>query len=156
MRFFKVTYGKKDDIEDPSVSNNSNTKEELLKLWETSAQMANSVSERRDKTNNWFITLHIAIFGLLVSCPFERIKYVSILGIILAVVWIILLSNYRKLNSAKFKVICEIEEQFSIKPFSEEWNFLKEDACYTGFTKIEFLLPVIAIILYIILIHFKL
>lgn len=49
-------------------------------------------------------------------------------GILVAFVWWMQLRSYRDLNSAKFKVINDIEDRhFEIKVFSQEWLELKKD-----------------------------
>ena len=52
----------------------------------------------------------------------------ALAGIVLAAAWFILLRSYRDLNSAKFAVINQIEENhLPIHPFADEWRSLKED-----------------------------
>ena len=39
-------------------------KQLALAQWQTCVEMANAVSQRRDATNNLFVTLHLAVVGL--------------------------------------------------------------------------------------------
>lgn len=43
------------------MENNKSPKELLLAQWQTCVEMADSISQRRDKMNNIFVTLNLAI-----------------------------------------------------------------------------------------------
>lgn len=123
-----------------------------IKLWEVCANMANSVSERRDSMNKWFITLQVAVMGFAFTN--EDKAFISYIGVALSIIWFCLLLNYRRLNNAKYKVICHIEKDLPASPFCKEWEILKQMKCYVGFTKIETILPFMALVIYIILLYF--
>ena len=42
-------------------------KQLALAQWQTCVEMANAVSQRRDATNNLFVTLHLAVVGVLMA-----------------------------------------------------------------------------------------
>lgn len=101
-------------------------KEEIiLAQWQTCVEMANSVSQRRDSMNNIFITLNLAL-TTAVSFKFT-IKSILILvvGILLCLLWILFIKNYKQLNSAKFEVINRLELQLPARPFNNEWETLQ-------------------------------
>jgi predicted RND superfamily exporter protein len=85
----------------------------------------------------FFLTLHTGLAGfaaLVISRPVgiphsERfgLTLTGAVGLILCAAWWLLLRSYRLLNSAKFKVINEIEEGFELRPFSREWERLKQE-----------------------------
>lgn len=134
------------------IITNQNEKdiEIILEQWKTCVEMANSVSQRRDAMNNIFITLNLAVVTAI-SFNFE-IKSLFILGagIIVSIIWILFIRNYKLLNTEKFKVINEIENKLPVKPFNTEWEKLKINKKYRDSTKLENVLPIIFIILYII------
>lgn len=130
-------------------SSGENIVDTHIKLWEICANMANSVSERRDSMNKWFITLHVAVLGFAFTND-DKIL-ICYIGIALSIIWFCLLMNYRNLNKAKYKVICDIEKSFPVTPFIEEWKILKQMPCYVGFTKIETFMPFLALITNLIL-----
>lgn len=59
----------------------------VLTEWQTCVQMADSVSKRRDTTNNLFVTLNLA---LLAASPWNQSAkslLIMALGIILCILW---------------------------------------------------------------------
>ena len=119
------------------IITNQNEKdiEIILEQWKTCVEMANSVSQRRDAMNNIFITLNLAVVTAI-SFNFE-IKSLFILGagIIVSIIWILFIRNYKLLNTEKFKVINEIENKLPVKPFNTEWEKLKINKKYRDSTK---------------------
>ena len=104
--------------------------ETLLAQWQTCVDMANSVSQRRDTMNNLFVTVNLAIIAA-VSLTFEfKSMFILMAGIVLCILWILFIRNYKLLNSAKFKVIQQIEEALPVSPFKVEWEVLKKNKKY--------------------------
>ena len=132
---------------------NADVKTEIiLAQWQTCVEMANSVSQRRDTMNNIFVTLNLAIIAA-VSINWD-IKALVILtsGIVVCVIWMKFIYNYKLLNTAKFNVINEIEKKLPVAPFNDEWRILKNNKKYKDSTKLEKILPVMFIILFLIVI----
>lgn len=133
------------------MDNINDSKDELLLAqWQTCVEMANSVSQRRDTMNNIFITLNLAIMAA-VSIVWD-IKSILILvaGIVVCVLWLLFIRNYKQLNSVKFDVINKIEKDLPAQPFCDEWEKLKNNKKYMDGTKLERYLPVMFIVLYVI------
>ena len=127
------------------------SKEELLLVqWQTCVEMANSISQRRDTMNNIFITLNLAIMAA-VSIVWD-IKSILILvaGIVVCVLWILFIRNYKQLNAVKFEVINKMEKSLPYQAFNEEWEKLKRNKKYMDGTKLEKFLPIMFIILYVV------
>lgn len=122
----------------------------LLAQWQTCVEMANFISQRRDTMNNIFITLNLAIMAA-VSVVWD-IKSILILaaGIVVCILWILFIRNYKLLNTAKFEVINDIEKALPCQPFNNEWDKLKCNEKYRDGTKLERLLPIMFILLYIV------
>lgn len=132
------------------MTNNDSKDELLLAQWQTCVEMANSISQRRDAMNNVFVTLNLAIMAA-VSIVWD-IKSILILvaGIVVCVLWILFIRNYKQLNSAKFDVINKIEKELPCQPFCDEWEKLKINKKYMDGTKLEKALPIMFIVLYVV------
>jgi len=132
----------------------------IINQYKLYIEMTNCISERRDKTNNFFLTLNTLIIGILgffydqipLFTPRWLIIFPALLIIILSIIWFLLILNYRNLNSAKYKVICEFEKNLPTTPWSTEWYLLgegKEHKNYVPLTEIEKFIPLVFICLYI-------
>ena len=128
----------------------TNEKEEiLLAQWQTCVEMANAISERRDTMNNLFVTLNLAIVTAISFMWDTKTIFLLIAGIIVCIVWILFIQNFREMNRAKFEVINKIEVRLPIKAFDDEWKSLKKSKKYIEGTKLEKVLPFAFGILYI-------
>ncbi len=126
-------------------------REVLLAQWQTCVEMANSVSQRRDTMNNIFVTINLALIAA-VSLAFDfKSIFLLAAGIVLCFVWKRIITNYRLLNSAKFKVILELEEKLAATPFGDEQKILSACPKYHDGTKLETILPILFIVLYVVL-----
>lgn len=122
----------------------------ILAQWQTCVEMANSVSQRRDTMNNIFVTLNLALIAA-VSINWDiKSLFILIAGIVICVIWLLFIRNYKLLNKEKFNVINDIEKKLPVKPFNDEWNKLKENKKYKDGTKLEKTLPIMFILLYVI------
>lgn len=125
--------------------------ESLLAQWQTCVEMANSVSARRDTINNLFVTLHLALITTIAVIWDTKAYPILGLGGILCVLWFISIGNYRKLNQAKYDVICEIEKHLPAQPFNVEWGYVKKRKFYIEGTQIEKWVPIMFLIVYFII-----
>lgn len=132
--------------------NKANTyikKEILLAQWQTCVEMANDVSKRRDKMNNLFVTLNIAIIAAITYVWDTKTLFLICTGIVVCIVWILFIRNFRELNRVKFKVINMIEILLPVHAFSEEWNLLTKSKKYIEGTTLEKTMPVVFIFVYV-------
>ena len=127
-------------------------KDKVLAQWQTCVEMANEVSDRRDTTNNLFATLNLGIIATISIIWDVKTFLLAVAGIVICSFWIVFINNYKALNKAKFEVILKLEKELPIKPFDDEWNFVKNNKKYIESTKLEKVFPVIFMILYIIII----
>lgn len=130
------------------------TREILFEQYKLYVEMSNEISKRRHQTNSFYISLSsaiIALFSLITvkigTINSEFISLLPIFGLITCFIWFTHLKSYKKLNSAKFKIINKIEEQLPCKGFSDEWEILGKDR-YKRFTDIEKYVPIIMGVLY--------
>lgn len=127
----------------------------LLEQWKTCVDMANTVSQRRDTMNNWFITLNIGMFVTLSTNYSIKCILGSLLGIVLCFIWLGFIKNYKRLNTEKFKIINDIEKKLPEQPFNLEWNELNKHPKYIKCTTLESCLAWMFIAIYILLLAFS-
>ena len=131
-----------------SVKEADNKIDILLAQWQTCVEMANCVSQRRDMMNNIFVTLNLAIVAAVSLVWSFKSLFLLIAGLVVCVIWLFFIRNFKLLNSAKFQVINNLEESLPSAPFSDEWKELKSNKKYMDGTKLEKSLPITFIILY--------
>ena len=122
----------------------------ILAQWQTCVEMANSISQRRDTMNNIFVTLNVAIIAAVSITWNIKSLFILIAGIVVCVIWLLFIRNYKLLNTEKFNLINSIEKNLPVQPFNDEWEKLKNNKKYTDGTKLEKTLPIMFIILYIV------
>lgn len=137
-------------------------KEHLLAQYQLYVENMEKISDRRQNANNYFITINtvlISFMGVLLQTKlFEPIPWikslVALIGIIICVVFWFLLRSYKQLNTGKFKVIHEIEQNLPASIYDYEWTILgegKDRKLYFPFSHIEMVIPWIFGIVYVIL-----
>jgi len=119
----------------------------ILALYNTAVEMADRTSARRAGANSFFLTLNTvlaAVVGIVSSArkppphgnlpTFDAFGLVltAVAGIVLALAWRALLKYYRRLNSAKFDVINELEKRLPVHPYTDEWKTLHPDETIGG------------------------
>jgi hypothetical protein len=126
----------------------------LLEQYKLFVETSLDVTSKRLESNKFHLTLNSIVFGiasyLTTLNQYAVIILFSAIGMLISVVWVKNILAYKELNSAKFKVIHELEDYLPACLFKcEENHYLKK---YHGLTSTEKLYPIIFIILYIILI----
>lgn len=94
-----------------------------LELYKLAVEMADRISARRGLANTFFLTVNTGLAALLGGTALRW--YVAAAGIVFALAWWWLLQSYRRLSSAKFRVITALEPDLPIQLFSEEWRYLE-------------------------------
>lgn len=124
-----------------------NKEQIILNQWQVCVEMANSISQRRDTSNNVFITLNIAFSGFMLNSSASLIL-LCFIGFILCIIWFSFINNFKRLNREKFAIIKKLEEYLPTKPFTDEEIALLNDKKYENFTDLECLFPFIFGIFY--------
>jgi hypothetical protein len=137
----------------------------LLTQYLKFVEMADKISDRRSIANMFFLTLNtaflsaIGISNILIerqSCNLYLILSMLVVAIAFCFMWFRLIISYRDLNTAKFKVIHEIEQRLPARMFDAEWEAVERgenNKLYFPFTHIEKYIPWVFIVLYLFLIY---
>ena len=127
---------------------------EQYKLYVTSAE---NISNRRQTANAFFVTVNTALVSLAGYLNFGADRLldfywlISFAGIVISYMWYRLIRSYKDLNTAKFKVVHEIEKNLPISPYDAEWEAVgrgENSKLYLPFTHIEIFTPWVFIILH--------
>ncbi|CAK7056143.1 hypothetical protein [Tissierella sp.] len=137
--------------------------EMLLEQYKLFVDSAHKVTEQRNSTNKFYISLLSGIITAMILF-FEKIAsddylevilfVVGCLGTMLCYAWYSNIKAYKQLNSAKFKVIHEMEQYLPISCFDREWEILgrgENKDKYLKLTSIEEKLPILLAIPYILI-----
>ena len=136
--------------------------EHLLEQYKIYINSAEKISDRRQKSNEFFLTLNSTLVALLgyIATKMDNadMMYVllssSIIGIAMCYLWYRTVRSYKGLNSGKFKVIHAIERRLPLALYDTEWEILdrgKDKKIYWPFSHIELLVPWIFIAIYSVL-----
>lgn len=134
----------------------------LLEQYKQYLDMADKISERRSSSNAFFLTVNAGLisgFGIADLSSHKTPILLFIAGgssaILLCYWWFRLISAYRDLGTAKFKVVHEIENSLPIRPFDAEWEAVgrgEDKKLYWPFTHIERRIPWVFMCLYVLVI----
>lgn len=137
--------------------------EHLLDQYKIYINATEKISDRRQKTNEFFLALNTALVALLGFIATKTsqseitlmIGVSAIAGVTICYLWYRIIASYKGLNSAKFKVIHAIEMRLPLALYDTEWEMLgrgKDKKVYWPFSHIELHVPKIFIVIYIALI----
>jgi len=144
----------------------------ILEQYKLFVEMADRVSAKRGQANMFYISLLSGII-VAISAIIEKKLFVdfstvinfsiSLLGLIICFIWRRTILSYRTLNTAKFKVIHEMEIHLPFACYDKEWEYLIGDKKnkYTQLTASETYIPIIltlpfiALLIYSIILMFK-
>ena len=134
----------------------------LLKQYEIFVKTADDITVRRLQTNKFYLAILLGLFTIagflnkngMTGVLNEQIILIliSIIGIALSAIWYINIESFKLLNSAKFKVILEMEKELPCQCFGKEWDYRvgeDESKAYPIFTKIEKFLPIMMGVIYL-------
>jgi hypothetical protein len=122
--------------ETESLDLDSKESEHLFEQYKLAVEMASRVTQQRQATNRFFITIISALaaaYGVLFTGINQNGELVEAVRFVLPGVvvfitflWSQSLKYSKALNSAKFTVINKIEERLPASVFRTEWNIMKE------------------------------
>ena len=122
--------------------------EVLFGQYKLAVEMADRISGRRQAANAFFAPIVAALTvtngsDLVTEGPWSYL--VSTVSVLICVLWWQLLLTYRRLNSAKFRVIHELEEYLPASLFSVEevYYTAPEGPRHIALSKIESAIPLL-------------
>jgi hypothetical protein len=135
----------------------------LLEQYKLFVETSQRVSEKRQNSNNYLLTLNsslVTLFVVFLSTFGHHWWNVLIpaTGLIVCFIWYSLVDSYKDLNKAKFDVIHELENQLPVALFRHEWwvcghNRKSKDKTvedtYVPLTHLERWIPIAFAVLYI-------
>lgn len=127
----------------------------LFEQYKICVEMADKISERRNSSNTFFLTLHTLLIGIA-SFVYEKGPKVTnlwlnvfplIAALALCYVWWRLIRSYRQLNTVKYRIIGEYECKLPSSPYwKAEWTALgkgKNPKLYKPLTDVEHWIPIL-------------
>lgn len=152
-------------VENVKTSHSERNQKAILEQYKLYVEMMDRSSSRRIQMNSFYTTLLSGLLAFITVATnkdiiqFQNTKFqaaslvaIASLGIFLCFSWYMNIQSYKQLNSSKFKVINELEQQLPFACFTKEWEVLKRDSRYKGYltqTYVEKLLPAVLAIPYI-------
>jgi hypothetical protein len=113
-----------------------------LRIYELYERSVHGISDRRQLANSFYLTICTVVVGYQVQ--FGENALLTVAGVAICGLWLRAIKSYRDINSAKFKVIHEIEALLPLRPYTAEWERLDEGKnphTYKPFASIEGVIP---------------
>ena len=133
-------------------------KADLLEQYKLYVESAERVSERRVSANNYLLTVNaflVTLYGLLAASPYKGswAFLVPVAGVLVSLTWYRIITSYRDLNTVKFRVIHELEQEMPAALYTYEWHKAEEGRgnVYHPLTHLERWVPFIFMLLYVLL-----
>lgn len=132
----------------------------LLEQYKLFVHMADEISARRATANNYFLAVNsllVPLSGAISALAAKLAAWqvvIPIAGIILCATWFVLIRSYRTMNTAKFKVIHELEQRLPAALYDREWELAEHGRtlAHIPFAKVEQFVPVVFVVLYLVLV----
>jgi hypothetical protein len=113
---------------DSTYPENEKWHSHLLDQYKLYVEMADRISQRRATANTYFLSVNSAILAFVgyitPKDANENLWMLAVAGIALCWLWKALITSYKNLNTAKFKVVHAIEKRLPISPYETEWTFM--------------------------------
>lgn len=125
-----------------------------LEQWKHYEQTARDVSNRRLKNNRFYQRLLGAtVAGVGIAAKFDAIGpfvylVVGAVGVAVSLLWMMHVVSYKQLNSGKYQVLQDLEEQLQNQPFADEWKKLdrgRDPTTFVTHTSVEIWWPRVAL-----------
>lgn len=133
----------------------------LLEQYKLYVEMADRISARRGQINSFYISLLSGLLAILSFLGDKKINMsiqstlvllsVSVIGLALCILWLFNIQSLKQLNSAKFKVIHEIESFLPFACYDREWDIIQQGRRhqYLQQTQLEQLIPLVLALPYL-------
>ena len=124
--------------------------EHLLEQYKLYVDSSHKVSEKRISTGNYLLTVSsslLTVFGIASTLHLASVWLIiiPIAGMLVSLTWFSLVISYKDLNTAKFKVIHELEHYLPAALFRYEWHSCEQGKgkAYKPITHLERWIPII-------------
>jgi hypothetical protein len=144
---FPSTYGTKFD-------------DHLLEQYKLYVDSSQKLGDRRLSTNSYLFTINsslLTLLGVLATLLPERraLAIIPAAGCLLSVAWALLLTSFKRLNTAKFHVIHKLEQCLPANVFAMEWEDLTNaPPRYKTMSNVERFVPLLFLLFYLIVTGF--
>ena len=127
----------------------------LLEQYKLYVEMSDRISARRGQVNSFYISLLSGLLAVLFLFGNKQTDVsiqgklmfllISAVGLTLCAVWLFNIRSLKRLNSAKFKVIHEIENLLPFACYDKEWEIMQQDKSFQDLqqTQIEQFIPLV-------------
>ena len=126
----------------------------LLKQYLFLCETADRVTDRRQNANKFYLAVNSLIFAVAGYLSTLDVKMtpilISVLGVTVSFIWFLHINSFKKLNSAKYEVIQEIETHLPAKIYQKEEEYLKQG--YRKLTSVEKGIPFLFMGLYVLIV----
>ena len=141
-------------------------RDRLLEIYKLHANLANHVSERRERANRLYVSLFLGLililsalirFGDEGTLESLAVPAIGLLGVAFSASWIVVLRSYSQLNREKFRVLHDLEEELPYQFFQREWDPKEEGGKsndYLQLTRTESILPLIFLAVSLVIVSF--
>ena len=132
-----------------------NYQSDMLAMYGEFVASAEKVSDRRHTLNTFYLGICTGMLGAYTYFAVEGLNYVllsAMAGIAFSFIWLGLIASHKSLNSAKFKVIQEIEQHLPLAPYkAEEWAYERPSSGLVALSKYESYMPWVFIAMYVVI-----
>ncbi len=124
----------------------------VLRQYEALIETTTQVTNWRQNANNFYLAVNTVILALAAfeygSSPMTS-QIAGVMGIAVSALWYQKIAYFRALNSAKFRVINEMEGKLPSQPFTKEHTYFSENKRKSA-TQLERWIPLIFGLAYLI------
>jgi hypothetical protein len=150
-------------ISNPKETYGERFQDHLLEQYKIFVESSQKVSEKRISTGNYLLTVSsslLTVFGIASTLHVGGawLVIIPIAGLLVSLTWFSLVISYKDLNTAKFKVIHELEDYLPVALFRYEWHSCEQGRgkAYKPITHLERWIPVIFAGVYLVLAGYSL
>ncbi len=130
-------------------------RDHLLEQYKLYVDSAQKVSEKRISASNYLLTVSsslLTLFGVIATqMSGIWLIIIPVAGLLVSFAWFSMVKSYKDLNTAKFKVIHEMEQYLPAALFAYEWHHCDQGKgkSYTPTTHVERWIPGIFALVYV-------
>ncbi len=147
---------------------------DIIEQYKAYLQDIGNIGVRHENSRRFYLAAPSALFTFLALAGKDRplkivgsaLILIAIVGILLCIVWLMHMQAFRAIYLAKFNVLRKMEEKGCIYPIfkeewegfedtSEQWKGLKNDSRYKLSAWIDWAIPTIFLILFVVLLFLK-